>query len=1272
MADENQVGSVSVGVQADLTQYSSDLERARQQAVGFDQSASASMGKVGSATEKLTVQQRSLVDAMLKSGLSLKTATEAAGKTADSQLVLAAFTEQLTAKTKAATAEVAANTTANLANANSSSAISASVIKAFQDSLKAAKSSFDLRSALTRQQVREFEQGSAAEVAAAKVAAKEEDSLVAASAALRTRLTRQQTAETIAADKAQAAAQEDLQRRATVLRQNIDPFARPQSRLDAARTEASALGGAGVITTEEQTAAVLRAEQAFAKEKKALEEASSAGLNNKVVTESLAGVHEILQGRTSRLGGTVAILGQALLGTSNTAKIFTALLSPVGLAVSAVTAGIVAGTLAVQNYENALRQLRNTSVGSGAASAISSSAAERASQGAAGSGAIGISNARSAAEAYTSAGVSDPKTLRQLQELTNAYGELTGRVQKFFFTATDTKDSIKGLAAALGDLQKGTLETNKELNFLTLGEERDIDLKVRQGDLTKAQAQFTQDLAARTLTAANAAGGLETNWTRVTRAFENAGSAAAGLLDKLAHLGEDPAQAAARARLEASVQSRAADIKAENLGAGALKASPEFQADERARDLSADASSTQKSLDAAKRLGDSAGIALYGPALKEYQDTYARVLRINKEYSGELQRQTGELKLQRDLILERRNHQSAAAASTAAQIRDLKNYGTLASDADIKANDAAAGGVAGARVRPPKDTAGRSFARDLASINADANAELELAHAYTVSASEAIRAEASRKALTEATKQGRTAAQQAQLVQAQINLDVAKDTSEAAKKIAGLEAQAQAEARANDAVARGDIGRKEADRAAQQELEFGPLLAAADLAQGKAKDSLTDSVKRLQEAQEKLNDEGDRAKAIDDAKKSADETAIIRLRQSTLYQPKRVQDRAVAQLTESQNLGVSATNPATTEQAQAIKGSGDKADAQSDLNAAEFVQKQTESFDDATRTLLAHTSGLKADSAAQAAAKLVADALNQAERARITLTDEQISGITRQAQAYAKLDQAVQQFQTRQKSLQDTNKQLTDQFETDIEGLIDHTTTLKKAAADFARTLEHDVLKATLSGEGPMAGLFGTAQGQKGQGGVLGQAASGLEGLLGIPGAKPGGKPTGSPGDPIYTKSADAAGAGGPSSLLSSLTGGDGGPSGLFSNASAGIGSIAGKLTGSGPTGSIGDVSTMLAGILHTGTNYVGTPGATRAVSPSLFIGAPRLHSGLAPGEFPAILQEGEGVSARGSYGAKSGGGNTVNLHVHGADTGAFMRSGGQVQRATKRAMAKA
>jgi tape measure domain-containing protein len=76
----------------------------------------------------------------------------------------------------------------------------------------------------------------------------------------------------------------------------------------------------------------------------------------------------------------------------------------------------------------------------------------------------------------------------------------------------------------------------------------------------------------------------------------------------------------------------------------------------------------------------------------------------------------------------------------------------------------------------------------------------------------------------------------------------------------------------------------------------------------------------------------------------------------------------------------------------------------------------------------------------------------------------------------------------------------------------------------------------------------------------------------------------------------------------------------------------------------------------HSGGVVGETAAPAMSVSPSLFVGAPRFHSGLMPDEFPAILQKGETVIPRGGFAA--GGGITVNI-IESQD------KGGQVNRRT-------
>ena len=81
----------------------------------------------------------------------------------------------------------------------------------------------------------------------------------------------------------------------------------------------------------------------------------------------------------------------------------------------------------------------------------------------------------------------------------------------------------------------------------------------------------------------------------------------------------------------------------------------------------------------------------------------------------------------------------------------------------------------------------------------------------------------------------------------------------------------------------------------------------------------------------------------------------------------------------------------------------------------------------------------------------------------------------------------------------------------------------------------------------------------------------------------------------------------------------------MFNSVSGGFGGI------------LSGVGSWIAGLFHDG-GVVGatSPAGYMAVSPAMFAHAPRLHSGLAPDEFPAILQRGETVIPKGGGGASS------------------------------------
>jgi len=103
----------------------------------------------------------------------------------------------------------------------------------------------------------------------------------------------------------------------------------------------------------------------------------------------------------------------------------------------------------------------------------------------------------------------------------------------------------------------------------------------------------------------------------------------------------------------------------------------------------------------------------------------------------------------------------------------------------------------------------------------------------------------------------------------------------------------------------------------------------------------------------------------------------------------------------------------------------------------------------------------------------------------------------------------------------------------------------------------------------------------------------------------------------------------------------------------------------------------LAAAVLHEG-GAVGAGVPSRSISPAVFLGAPRYHSGgiagLMPDEVPAILQRGEVVIPKGGFRGEGGGGSddpppktstlqpiTVNMTIVTRDAESFRQSRGQI-----------
>jgi hypothetical protein len=130
---------------------------------------------------------------------------------------------------------------------------------------------------------------------------------------------------------------------------------------------------------------------------------------------------------------------------------------------------------------------------------------------------------------------------------------------------------------------------------------------------------------------------------------------------------------------------------------------------------------------------------------------------------------------------------------------------------------------------------------------------------------------------------------------------------------------------------------------------------------------------------------------------------------------------------------------------------------------------------------------------------------------------------------------------------------------------------------------------------------------------------------------------------------------------------------------------MAGWMAGGGSGEAGGGIGMMLAGLFHQG-GVVGRDGApSRTVDASLFLAAPRYHTGglagLAPDELPAILRRGEAVLTPQQVAALGLGTRerearqppvTVVMNITTPDTNGFRQSQGQIAADAARAIERA
>jgi hypothetical protein len=1326
--DENVVGSASVRVTADLTDFNAGLAKAKAATQAFDTQASTGFKNVAQALEGLNQRQRQLMEGLLAANATEREAQALLGRTAEGQKLAATYAQlRAQAAKEAAQADVA----------GAQSAAQAAQTRLAMD--RAAVEQLRTRMGLTRQMFGD-------ETASATAAAKAQEAIAASTLAFRMRTAKQWSAaeKAAAAEVAAAAAageraavkeaestlalrrritaqriQEETQtarQRETLLRQTT-PMYRAESQRDTTIGTANRLRDSGAISDAEHAAAIAGATAQYEKMVGAAEKAAEATGHVRtgtagVVSEILVLGREFVRGNFSRAAGSLSILGDRL-------GILPALLNPVALGFIAVGTAIAGATATGVLYEEQQRRIQNIAGGAGLRSGASfSDITTEAQRSATGSGQA-YSQTLDVIEAMAKAGVQGEQTRESIGALLATYARLNdekpAKAQEDIARAMLlTRDGVKGANEALEILVKtGANYTGAQMD--------QIRAAAAANDILQVQNLLWQGVT-RHIDDATKAGIGQANW------LDKAISWWKGLGDQIGYASANfayytelaNADPATRAKLisERAGQQRAKDQATNRLAqqGGAtndqLYATQLYLQSPAGEDEQSYQDAKQKRAAVAKAVADDQAAARASPSAAASQ-RLARDLQLQAAYNDTVaryvplaQRKAEIDEKQGQLAIARRGHDAARVRQLEQEIVGLQAGTRVVSNADLAQEARGAGDRAADRVRP--DRSAISETNSVAAKNADATAELALAAAYEQGRGPALIAEAQRKAVTEATRKGK--AETDALRQAELNLATATAAKDAAKEIADLEAKTKAQAAYNDQVAKGEITRAQASRRAEQDVQSGNLQSIANSATGPARTALQALIARQASAADAANDQADTAELVDKVRKQQDELDAIRAKIANVGKPKGEQDIAAARLAATQDIG---THTAATALGKTfVDNAGQKAALDNALAAANANKELTKTVTDEIEKLntLRATMGQTYQEVARYTEyqKL----LDEAKQKGIPLDDAERQKLQQLAQGYAQASEQIRLLTEKQNAAKTAAQSLAETFAGGIESMLYSGEKFNQVAAQISRSLGKEALEGVLTGGGPFAGLLGTAQGS-GPNSANGGLLSGLFGAaLGVGGA--GGQRKGqSASDALYVTVAAgasygndgsyAAGFGALSSMVDPALGGlaAGGGTGpgtggaesapqatgyqgqsplalgvqnaMRSGATMLGNTIAGGVQSIGqffhlfPTQpAMPPIGADMAGLFHEGTSYVGTPARMIPVNPQLFATAPRLHSGLAPDEFPAILQKGERVTSK--SGQSGAGGNlTVNMHITTPDTTSFGRSSNQMVRETKR-----
>lgn len=693
-----------------------------------------------------------------------------------------------------------------------------------------------------------------------------------------------------------AKATENLEARTKALRAQIDPLGTAQARVNAEIAEANALFKAGTISAREQAAAHQLAQNRFNATAHALKSVGDGSrlasyqvvnlgyqLNDVVV--GLAGgqrpltvllqqgtqIAQVFAGSGMGVGGVLKELGRIVLG----------LVSPTTLLVAGLAA--IGGTAlyAYNSYITAQKELQVATAGVGRAAGATVDQLNRIAESASAAGRISVAAARDIEVAFLRTGRIGVDQFASLITAAKNYAATTGQ---------DIEAATKELAAAFADPAKGVDLLNAKVGGYDDRTRQLIKTLSSQNDLTAAQRLLFDALKPSLIDAAEATTALGRAWDFVTRNASNALDAIGRAIDRatdptlqqqLEELQKERARVTgpwgARYLFERPLATIDADIanvrrqidelqrRADRAKVDALAARTSVLAGEVARNVTPGFNDLQGLRQQQALLAGALNDPLARQKVADLEQVAAAYDAVTRAVQtwlapAEKARRLDELEIR---ALEAKT--PAQRAAIAEERRRIELSGQVVTTATAEAEITRAGEKA--RAEAIKTIREQSLA-----LTVNARASLDVANAYLQGAAAAQQAEAKRKALTEAIRNGVDVETRMREI---LRDEIAQTAAQSAKSVSDLGAQAAAQRRLNDAIASGSMTLEQARRQMQVEQSIRPLLVAQSLAEGDAKATLMRVIDALRAAYGKLNAEEARNAALGQIETQKDQIALL-------------------------------------------------------------------------------------------------------------------------------------------------------------------------------------------------------------------------------------------------------------------------------------------------------------------------------------------------------------------------------------------------------------